>query len=402
MKTSLTALLFLAFTLAGHAQQPAPFEQPSLIPANRIVPGSVLRGDLHTVRPSGACDGLEVTYWIDAKDGTTYEAIGNAQLYQRIAEIYAIDALRRMDSGDQFANSLGNGAKNTVTAVGQTITDPVGTISSVPKGVSKFFGSLGESLKGGSSEYEDSAYTNVLGASKAKRSLASQLGVNPYSTNKVLMDELNRVAWSEAGGTLTVHLAVAAIPAGASTALNMNRTAQAEIVENDPKQLAIINRKKLMAIGLSQRTADILIKAKAFSPLHKTAITEALISLGAGHGQDAFIQATARATTEIDANYFQQVAQLIEKYNQSECRVQTIVSTGRSVSFHDTNGAWVFPVPYDYCLWTSSVSSRANALFAQRQPGQRLIVYSTGIASPTARAACDNNHVKLIERVSLE
>ena len=42
-----------------------------------------------------------------------------------------------------------------------------------------------------------------------------QLGVNPYSTNKTLQDELNRVGWSEAGGTVMIHMATAAIPEGA-------------------------------------------------------------------------------------------------------------------------------------------------------------------------------------------
>ena len=339
----LPSLLLLSLPFAAQAQQPRAFEQPGQIPTNLVISDDTIHGSLHTVRPAAACDGLEVTYWIDANDGTTYQAVGTTMLYQRIAEIYAIDALRKMDSGKEFGNSLGNGAKDTVTAVGKTISDPVDAIKGVPKGVSKFFGSLGESLKGGNSQYEDRAYSNVLGASKAKRALAFKLGVNPYSTNKTLQDELNRVGWSEAGGSLTVHLATAAIPAGAGLALNTNRTAQAEVVENDPKQLRIINRKKLMSVGMTQETSDMLIKGKAFSPMHETAITEALYSLGPDHGQDAFLQAAARATNEVDANYFQQVAQLIAQYNKDESRVQQIVRTGRSVSFHDANGAWVLP-----------------------------------------------------------
>jgi len=295
----LGAISLFTLPVVGWAQQQASLEQPGLYPANLFVSNDVLSGSLYQVRPSGSCDGLGVTYWIDASDGTTYEAVGTPMLYQRIAEINAIATLRKMDSGEQFANSLGNGAKNTVTAVGKTLSNPGEAIASVPKGVSKFFGSLGESLKGGSSKYEDKAYSNVLGASKAKRQLAVQLGVNPYSTNQTFQDELNRVAWSEAGGTLTVHLATSAIPAGAGLALNMNRTAQAEVVENDPKQLDIINRKKLLKIGVSHETADLLIKHPWYSPMHRTAITEALISLGAGRGQDVFLQVASRATNEV-------------------------------------------------------------------------------------------------------
>jgi len=396
------ALTLISQVGIDQAQAQQAYEQPGLYPANHFVPESALSGELYKVRPSASCDGLGVTYWIDASDGTTYEAVGTQMLYQRIAEIYAIAELRKMDSGDEFAHSLGNGAKDTVTAVGKTLSDPGKAIAGVPQGVSKFFGSLGEGLKGGSSNYEDKAYSRVLGASKAKRQLAVKLGVNPYSTNQTFQDELNRVGWSEAGGTLTIHFATAAIPAGAGLALNLNRNAQAEVVENDPKQLDIINRKKLMNIGLSQKTADLLIKHKWYSPMHRTAITEALIALGPEHGQDVFLQVAARASSEVDANYFQQVAQLIEKYNQTVSPVQTIMRSGRTVSFYDAKGEWVLPVPFDYCLWTESVHERAQALLAKRTNHEPLILYTTGGLSDQARAACAQDQIRVMDHVSLE
>jgi len=395
------ALYLVALPLGCLAQQPSAFEQPGLYPASRFVSQAILSGSMHKLRPSASCDGLSVTYWIDAADGTTYEAVGTPMLYQRIAEIYAIDQLRKMDSGKEFTDSLGNGAKNTVTAVGQTLSDPGKAIAGVPQGVSKFFGSLGESLKGGKSQYEGRAYSNVLGASKAKRQLAMSLGVNPYSTNQTLQDELNRVGWSKAGGAVTIQLAVGAIPAGAGLALNMNRTNQAEIVENDPKQLDIINRKKMMKIGISRESADLLLKHEWYSPMHRTAIAVALVSLGPDHGQDVFLQVASNASSEVDANYFQGVAQLIQKYNQSENPVQKIMPTGKTVSFYDAKGNWVIPVPIDYCLWTSSVSQRANNIIAQRKTGQPLIIYTSGGLSDQARAACEKDKIKILERVSL-
>ena len=397
------AVGLVAFALVANSRAEAPvtFEQPAYLPTTTFVANSVLKGDLHTVRPTAWCDGLMVTYTIDAADGSTYTATGTAMLYQRIAEIYAIAKLQEMDSGKEFTDSLGNGAKNTVTAIGKTISDPGKAIEGVPQGVSKFFGSLGESLKGGRSNYEGKAYNNVLGASKAKRMLAVELGVNPYSTNETLQKELNRVGWSQAGGTVTIHLATAAIPAGAGMALNLNRNAQAEVVANSPQQLDIINRKKLMAIGLSQRTADILIKGKWFSPMHRTAITEALISLGEGHGQETFLEVASRATSEVDANYFQAVAELIQKYNKDERPAGTIVRAGRTVAFQDAVGNWVFPVPFDYSLWTEAVHNRATKVL-DGHSGHHTIIYTTGGLSDKAAESCDNLKLKVMDHVSVE
>jgi hypothetical protein len=396
----LAACLVLCPT--AHAQNQVPYEKPGYYPARLLAPNVPLRGDQYQVRDKGYDDGLVATFWIDASDGTTYSATGIDQLYQRIAEIYAITQLRQIDSGKEFGNSLGNGAKGTVTAIGKTLSDPGKAISGIPQGASKFFGSLGEKLKGGKSQYEDKAYSDVLGASKAKRLLAFQLGVNPYSTNPTLQKELNRVGWSQAGATVTIHMATAAIPAGAGMALNMNRTAQAQVVENDPEQLNIINRKKLMAIGISQDTADLLIKHKWYSPLHRTVIADALVSLGPDHGQDVFLAVASRATSEVDANYFQQVAQLIEKYNKSEHAVQKIMRSGKTVSFVDANGTWVFPVPFDYCLWTQSVHERAVRLFNQRQPQQAVLVYTTGGLSDGAQQGCQSDKVDVTSRVSIQ
>jgi len=390
-------LAFVATATMLYAQVPATFEKPGYYPAQFLAPGVPLRGDQYAVRDKAYDDGLVATFWIDSNTGEMYTAVGKQQLYQRIAEIYAIAQLRQMDSGKEFGDSVGNGAKNTVTAVGKTLSDPGAAIASVPQGVSKFFGSLGEKLKGGKSDYEDKAYSNVLGASKAKRSLAIQLGVNPYSTNKTLIDELNRVGWSEAGGTVLIHLATAAIPAGAGMALNMNRTAQAEIVENDPSQLNIINRKKLEEVGVSDDTANLLLKHKWYSPVHRTVITEALVSLGPDCGQDVFLKVAQRASSEVDADYFQQAAQLIELYNQSRARVRHIIHSGNTVSFLDANGNWVFPVPFDYALWTENVHQRSQHAFAARASGQPILLYTTGQLSPATQAACDRDQVAVIQ-----
>src|SRR5271155_3940428 len=159
--SSFVAGIYLAACVAlcpmAHAQKQDAFEQPGNYPTNLFVSDSVINGSLHKVRPMAYCDGLTVTYDIDASDGTTYAAKGTDMLYQRIAEIYAIAKLREMDSGKEFGDSAGNGAKDTVTAVGKTLSDPGKAIEGVPQGVSKFFGSLGDKMKGGQSKYEDKA-----------------------------------------------------------------------------------------------------------------------------------------------------------------------------------------------------------------------------------------------------
>ena len=78
------------------------------------------------------------------------------------------------------------GAKNL-------ITHPVDTVTGVPKGVGRLFSRVGEMFGGGRGEQEDSVAKELVGFSRVKRQYAHKLGVDVYSSNKVLQKELNRV-----------------------------------------------------------------------------------------------------------------------------------------------------------------------------------------------------------------
>ena len=73
-------------------------------------------------------------------------------LRTRIREIYAIDKLKGMSKTDEFTKALQKAGKQKVDSVVALVRDPVDTIKRVPQGASRFFGRIGESLKGGQSE----------------------------------------------------------------------------------------------------------------------------------------------------------------------------------------------------------------------------------------------------------
>jgi hypothetical protein len=58
------------------------------------------------------------------------------------------------------------------------------------------------------------------GAASAKRELCAELDVNPYSTNELLQQELDRVAGVLAAGKMTGKIALMAVGGGAGTAIS--------------------------------------------------------------------------------------------------------------------------------------------------------------------------------------
>ena len=161
-----------------------------------------MRGSLHTVGEQAENDGLLNTYFLYSGDDA-FEVTTGIALRTRIRELYAIDKLRAMSQTDEFAKAMANAGRQKVQIVVGSVEDPFGTIKRVPMGASRFFGRIGEGLKGGRTEGEGNMVQNVTGISKAKTTLAVKLGVSPYSYNQELQHQLTINARAIAGGGFT-------------------------------------------------------------------------------------------------------------------------------------------------------------------------------------------------------
>ena len=281
---SLLATTALAQT--DSTPSPAPpqtaFEAEGRVETKMFLPGDVMKGRLHSVGPQAENDSLLNTYFLDSRDQVFAVTTGFA-LRTRIRELYAIDKLRGMSKTDEFGKAMAAAGKQKLENVRGIARDPVGTIKRVPQGASRFFGRIGESLKGGGSKSEGTALQGITGVDKAKVNLAAKLGVSPYSTNQELQEQLTNTARAMAGGGFIVNIATGAVGGVAGdviTVLNVNQNLQATLLNSTPDDLRIINRKKLFALGVARENADEFLMHPWYSPWHETIITDALATIG--------------------------------------------------------------------------------------------------------------------------
>ncbi|HSI83805.1 MAG: hypothetical protein ACAI35_20395 [Candidatus Methylacidiphilales bacterium] len=375
------------------------FEQPNSVAAAWFLPEKLMSGPRHRVRQWAMCDGINVTYQIDSDYGF-YEVFTTTMVQERVAEIYAIAKLKEMAADKAFMKGASQDATGKLKAAGKIVTDPKDFFESIPKGASRMFGDLGESMKGRKSKYEDKAYTNLLGASTAKRRIAFKLGVNPYSSNAAFQDALNEVAWSEAAANLVVNNLVGLIPFGIGTALNINQKLQNELIDCSAPDLRIRNRKKLLDLGISRDVADKLLFHPWYSPVHNSVITECLADVGGKAGPSAFINSAAGAWNEADAQFFTEVAELLSAYHSKNGGIVKINPSDRLISFIDKKGRLVFPVPFDYGIYTERISIRLQNLSQMVKPGQEVVLYTTGQISALLKEKLKDTKVK-IEMVKL-
>jgi hypothetical protein len=400
-KHILIALALLATTaLAQTSGTPSPaplattFESAGLVEAKMFLPEDLLKGQLHSVGPQAENDGLVNTYFLYSGNNA-FEVTTGLALRIRIRELYAIDKLRGMSKTDEFTKALKAAGKQKVDSVVGLVKDPIGTLKRVPKGASRFFGRIGESMKGGGSEGEGKALENITGVQKAKVALAAKLGVSPYSTNQELQEQLTNTANAMAGGGLVVSAAL--MPLGAvNTVLNTNQTLQQTLVSSTPEDLRITNRKKLFALGVTRENADEFLMHPWYSPWHETIIVDALATIG--RDPTRFLERACRALTEEDANYFQRLAQILARYHKTKTPLSSIGLENDRVAAMDSNGTLVIPLSCDYAIWSELAAARVEA-FAQlpqaRSEIKGLALWVDGKVSERAAQELKNRKIDL-------
>jgi hypothetical protein len=344
------------------------FEPVGSVPAKDFVPEAMMRGELHMVRPLADNDGLNNTYFVETPSGVQ-EITGTPALLMRVREIYALDYLRGLSKSEEFGKALGKAAEAKVQSVAGVVRDPIGTIKNVPKGASRFFGRIGEGIKGGRSREEGgSPLQAITGVSKAKAQLAAQLGISPYTTNEELQRELTATAQAMAGGGFIVNAATSLASGGAGAALTVvgvNQTLQDALINSTPEDLRIINRKKLLALGVDRALADEFLMHPWFSPWHESITTDALAQIGVN--PTAFLQDACRALTPEDAFFFQRLAQILARYHATQTPLRSIQIERSVVCAMDKGGTLVVPLSCDYAIWAERAARRAEefAAFAQ-------------------------------------
>ncbi len=430
MKTRCALFLLLAAPLLSPALRaqdtPAPdaevadaaadFEVSPVLQASEILRPEYLQGAYHRVRETVPTYSGANRYTIDSDFGT-FPAEGNVLLMQRVAEIGAIRKLRDISETEEYKRAFIKAAKSPVELARHLAKDPVGTVSSVPKGLWKFVNRAGQGIKEATnrrerSPYEEGVGRDLVGVSKAKRELAAKLGVNPYSTNEALQTELNRVAWTSVAGGATIQAFTLALSGGAAiaaTSINVADTTTNVLRDTAPLDLRLANEKRLKAIGISDEATTAFLANPAFSPFHQTYFVTALEQLGGVEGRTTLLEAAANhAEEELDAIFFTRTAQLLAALHKGDtplARISTL--NGLPVAIAKDRRI-VVALEWDYAVWTEATARFCDALrdfatSAKPNPNTRdLPVYLlalTGDVSPRLAAELTGRNVQVRTRI---
>jgi hypothetical protein len=363
------ALTGSAYLHAQTASAPAAFEPLPTLNASTILRPQYLAGANFTVRNPVPTYSGSNQYMIDSDYGV-FTADGNAMLMRRVAEIQGIAALQAMSQTSEFTQAAAQAAAAPLNVAQDLVTNPLPTISSVPRGIWGFLNQAGQAVTDiaeGNQHNPGNVVENLSGFAKTKRDLAIKLGVDPYCNNEVFQKELNKVAWPAFLGKFTVDLGMAAVSGGAGAALsglNWTATLQDSLRDKSPAELRLMNLGLLTNnMGIATEAANAFLNNNAISPTTQTLIVAALAQLGNIPGQGEFILQAANSQDEHDAIAFQQSVQIMAKLNGIAPVARITHLNGLTVC-QTNDGTVVVPIQWDYVSWTPMTERFIKALKA--------------------------------------
>jgi hypothetical protein len=381
----LLALLF-AVTVAGAAD----YEAPSNRPVSEVLPADLAKGPLHAVKDPVVADGYMYHYQVDSSFGP-FEVTGTGALRKLVREIWAIGELRNVTGSEAFLGALKDQATKPILFAKNVITKPGETLTGVPKGVGRLVSNVSTSVSTTPDPSQDSRTKELLLVGSFKRDYATRYGVDPYSSNKVLQDELDKIGKAAAFGSWTTSAAMMPIGGTAGAVLSVTGLSQSfnNILKNEPpSRIRSLNEGKLQQMGVAPDLAARFLDHPVYTPRHDLILVDSLARLGNVPGRDAYLNAALAAQDEEEANFFVNTAQLMRGYHETVDRITAVTMLKLLPILQAKSGLAMIPLPLDRGVWTANADRISQAIkTSYRAPGAngKFELWVTGTLSPTAR-----------------
>lgn len=409
MKTpSLCLLASAALIAAASAQAPAAppaqapaatpvFEQGVVFHAPDIFPANLIQGPSYRMRDQVVTDGFMAHFEIDSDFGA-FKAIGVPQAKQRIEEIKAIRILVNTSKSDLFAEGLKRSIEKPIDAVKNIVTNPVDSVKQAPKTIGHFFSKVGSSISRGAQKAKDSgkdgtdvgeatkgignAAKNAAGFDKAKLDTAKQLGVDPYSDNARLQEEMDKVTWAFFAGGLPLRIGAAVVSAGVAVAATNMVGIPEDTYALTASELALRDQRSLTAMGVSEADISDFQVHPSLSVTRRHRIVTMLETMPKAQGRGYMIRLANSCETAEQADFLiGALAILVERQRSGAAEYTSLKTLGRLPGATTASGNFEVPAPVDYVTWTEQVAG-----FAQRDDlgdAPKFLIH-TGLLSPAA------------------
>jgi hypothetical protein len=339
------ALLALSLPMALTAQAADGIS----VKVETFLSAELISGPHYTMAPKAEIRRAIAFYNLDTSYGKT-KVSGTVALLERIDELGAIATLEKMKKTDVYTDAVKKSAGGPLDTGKALVDDPVGTVSDTAKGLGSFLSDVGYSIVSDDPSQENVAKT-ALGFGAAKRKLAHQLGVNPYSSFEPLQDHMSEIAWTMVGGGLTITAAFSQIGNTAGQVVRItagSNKARMLVRDKSPRELRNHNIEALEGMGVSEDLAEAVLDNHNFDPEAITRIVVALLGLEGVDGRGDLVGRIALVATPSQATKARDWMELLASYHVTVAAGKSLIIVSTTPFLVDAKGTvhGVFPTDY--------------------------------------------------------
>lgn len=386
------------------AQTGAEFEKPPVLNVRDLIDEKLLQGKGFRVEEKVPTDGIMGLYTLRAdketfgEDAGTYQVLSREMAELRLAEVPAIIKLNETSKTGTFVKSMASTAAQPLESAGHMVLNPIDTVTGMPSGVGRFFDRVGDGVgrmwnseptpgTGGEERGVGDATRDVLGYEQERRALAKKLGVDPYTTNRVLAKKLDEIATTAFRARVGVNTAISVfVPA--SIILTGVRSMDNLVWDTPRGDLIVRVENKLQELQVPKAQASAFTHNPAIPLSLQVAVVENLGRLGGVSGRGDMVGLMGSVETESQTRFLATSVRMLADYHEKKKPI-TAMSVPGLIIARDQDKALVLPAPVDYVSWTERVASFAkNPRF---QAAQQRTILLAGQMSPRAKKGFEEN-----------
>lgn len=427
-RTPTLSAVAAAASAAAPADLDGPFEAPPRLASSELLPELPLTGPGYKI-----ADQVQVVDYFGQFELRTnvgsLTADGAEVLRLRVRELSAVRALDRLGNQDVFVAAMLRTAKRPVVAVRQVAGEPVDTVAGLPAGIGRYLvrtalnlrdlaldlndaarDALADDEPEDSAEDDDkpelgpraqkvatSAALRYIGYSKVRREIARHVGADPYSTNPLIRERLDRLAWTAWSGSKLTSLGLGLIGGVAGEAIGYAKDAYDLVWELPAEDLKRRNLKIIEEFGITGEPARRFVRRnKAFTLTQQTEFIELWRLPLFNPARQQLFELALAAEREVHARFLIDALRLLLSAERHDAPGAIAAVVGASPALIRADGSHVIALPVDYLHWTEEI-----AAFAWRDDliGRHNLLLVTGTLSPLALDAFSQAGWSVRERV---
>ncbi|MDQ8203756.1 hypothetical protein [Pelagicoccus sp. SDUM812003] len=382
LAASCLALSFLSETRALEAGR-EPEEGAPVFFLEEVIPNCACKQPSYWVRPIVEVDDFRYAFQVESDFGKVV-ILGVENLREYLHELEVIESLQEIGQTEAFAKTLSKRFTDPVMTTFGVARRPISTVTGLPGGITRYIGGklyqvsrtsrrAMDKLSDRKDEEEEqvveedqekvgtgkriarstgSLSRKHLGYDSSKRKWARQFGVDPYSSNPALQEELGRIAWASSFGDFAGDFVVPA-----SEVVSYAGKARELVWDTPAHLLEQRNEKLLKKLSVSKDVIQEFMDTDALSLTEKTQLCAQLESLSAVEGCVDLVEIVLEAKTYQDIGVLLDTIKLLEQYQSKVAPLASISLRQGMLSAVSENGYLVLPIAADFLHWTPVVST---------------------------------------------